>query len=397
MSGRFKKIVIGRGMMGASAARHLAAAVEGVALIGPDEPVDAKTHQGVFGAHYDEARITRTIDPNPVWALLANRSIARYDEIQRESGVTFYHEAGCLMVGPKRGGSNPYVGKILDAAERLSVETELLDAEGLSKQFGYFDFGTGCEGVYQSRDAGYVNPRRLVEAQSVLAKRAGAELIAETVISVEERDGGVVVRTDAGNTYEAEQALVAAGGFSIADRLLPRAVDLTVYARTVAFFEIPEDRAHLYAGMPSLIHEPEEPTDHIYLLPPVRYPDGKTYLKIGGDPDDLKLPTEPDIRNWFRSGGRDSTRKHLKRIVDRLIPSLAETDATMAACVTSFTPQGYPAIGFVPGSRHIAVVTGGCGAAAKSCDEIGRLGAEVLLSGGINDEAYGIDFEPIFR
>ncbi|SMC59408.1 FAD-dependent oxidoreductase [Rhizobium sp. RU36D] len=397
MAGRFKYIVIGRGMMGAAAARYLAQGSDGVALIGPDEPADIPRHGGVFASHYDEARITRTIDPNPVWALLANRAIARYDEIERESGVKFYHEAGCLMVGPRQGGSDPYVGNILEAAGRLSVKTELLDAGQLSNRFDYFDFGHGCEGVFQARDAGYVNPRRLVEAQSILAKKAGATLIAETVVSVREEGSGVVVETDVGGRYEADKVLVAAGGFSIAEGLMPRQIDLKVFARTVAFFEIPEHELGRYAGMPSLIHQPDNPTDHIYLLPPVRYPDGKTYLKIGGDPDDLQLTNEPDIRAWFRSGGRESTRKHLKRIIDQLIPSLANTEPSMSACVTSFTPTGYPAIGFAPGSSRIATVTGGCGAAAKSSDEIGRLGAEVLLAGRINDPDYGVDFQPIFH
>lgn len=397
MTGRFKYIVIGRGMMGAAAARYLAAGSDGVALIGPDEPADVAGHRGVFGSHYDEARITRTIDPNPVWALLANRSIARYGDIERESGIRFYHEAGCLMVGPQQGGTDPYVSNILAAAGRLSVTTDLLDAGQLADRFTYFDFGQGCEGVFQARDAGYVNPRRLVEAQSVLAKKAGVSLVPETVVSVREEGDGVIVETDAGGRYVADKVLVAAGGFSIAEGLLPRQVDLKVFARTVAFFEIPEHELNRYSGMPSLIHQPDDPTDHIYLLPPVPYPDGKTYLKIGGDPDDLLLTNEPDIRAWFRSGGRESTRKHLKRIIDRLIPSLAETEPTMSACVTSFTPTGYPAIGFAPGSSRIATVTGGCGAAAKSSDEIGRLGAEMLLAGRINDPDYGVDFQPIFH
>ena len=104
MAETFRYIIIGRGMMGAAAARHLAAVTDGVALIGPDEPKDPASHEGVFASHYDEARITRTIDPDPVWALLAKRSIARYPQIAAESGVEFFHEAGCLMVGPERGG-----------------------------------------------------------------------------------------------------------------------------------------------------------------------------------------------------------------------------------------------------------------------------------------------------
>jgi sarcosine oxidase len=390
----FKTIVVGRGMMGAAAARYLALGGDGVAVIGPDEPKDWDRHDGVFASHYDEARITRTIDSDPVWARMANRSIARYGAIAAESGIEFYHEVGCLIVGPKRGGRDPYVARVAAAADTLGVETELLSASELKGRFGYFDFGTGCEGVYEGRNAGYVNPRRLVEAQSLLAEKAGARVIRQTVVSVREEAGSCVVTTDDGAVYMAERVLVAAGGFTINENLLPRPLDLSVYGRTVAFFEIPDADLPAYAGMPSLIHQPDDPVDHIYFLPPVRYPDGKTYLKIGGDPDDLPLETELEIRAWFRRGGRITTRNHLQRIIGQIVPSLVHAPISMAACVTSFTPENYPAIGYA--SDRIAVLSGGCGAAAKSSDEIGRLGAELILNGRIVDDAYGDVFQPVF-
>lgn len=392
---RFKSIVVGRGMMGAAAARYLALQGDGVAVIGPDEPKDWANHHGVFASHYDEARITRTIDANPVWARLANRSIARYGEIAAESGIDFYGEVGCLIVGPERGGADPYVSQVEDAARQLGVSIEMLSDTALKARFRYFDFGAQCEGVYEQNNAGYVNPRRLVEAQSLLAEKAGARVIRRTAVSVREEDGFAIVTTDDGAVYSAERVLVAAGGFSINENLLPRPLDLKVFGRTVAFFEIPDDELEAYRGMPSLIHQPENPVDHIYLLPPVRYPDGKTYLKIGGDPDDLQLEAEPEIRAWFRRGGRLTTRDHLHRIITRLVPSLADAPLSMAACVTSFTPENYPAIGFA--SERIAVLTGGCGAAAKSSDEIGRLGAELIQHGRIVDDVYGDVFRPVFR
>ena len=391
---RFKSIVVGRGMMGAAAARYLALSGDEVAVIGPDEPKDWLNHHGVFASHYDEARITRTIDSDPIWARLANRSIARYEEIAAASGIEFYNEVGCLIVGPKRGGRDPYVGQVEQAALQLGVSIEMLSDAALKSKFRYFDFGFDCEGVYEQANAGYVNPRRLVEAQSVLAEKAGARVIRRAAVSVREEGGLAIVTTDDGAVYTAERVLIAAGGFSINENLLPRPIDLKVYGRTVAFFEIPDEELPAYAGMPSLIHQPENPVDHIYLLPPVRYPDGKTYLKIGGDPDDLQLEAEPEIRAWFRRGGRLTTRDHLRRIIAGLVPSLADAPISMAACVTSFTPNNYPAIGFA--SEHIAVLTGGCGAAAKSSDEIGRLGAELILHGRIIDEAYGDVFQPVF-
>ncbi|THV25833.1 FAD-dependent oxidoreductase [Peteryoungia ipomoeae] len=391
----YKTIVVGAGMMGAAAARYLALSSDGVAVIGPDEPVDPGQHHGVFASHYDEARITRTIDSDPIWARLANRSIARYQAIADESGIAFYHEAGCLIVGPERGGADPYVANVVDAASALAVPVEVCDSRRLSTRFPYFEFGTGCEGIHEAKNAGYINPRRLVKAQALLAQRAGATMIRKTAVSVQEEGSLAMVTTEDGHVFTAEKVLVAAGGFTIAERLLPRPLDLKVYARTVAFFEVSEEQQEAMRGMPSLIHQPDDPTNHIYLLPPVLYPDGKAYLKIGGDPDDLLLETEPQIRAWFRRGGRLTTREHLQRIALALVPSLADSPVSMGACVTSFTPGNYPAIGYA--SDRIAVLSGGCGAAAKSSDEIGRLGAELILRGRIEDESYGRCFEPAFR
>ncbi|OHV84207.1 FAD-binding oxidoreductase [Rhizobium sp. LCM 4573] len=395
MAADYKYIIIGRGMMGAAAARHLSQWTDGVALIGPGEPSDYKSHQGVFASHYDEARITRTIDPDPVWALLANRSIARYAEIARESGVDFYSEAGCLVVGPKRTEAPSYVGKVLDAANGLGVSTETLGDADLVRRFPYFSFPAESEGVWEAQNAGHINPRRLVKAQALLAERQGTAIISATVSSVRQEAGKVTVETVEGAAYSAEKVLVAAGGFSINENLLGARLDLKVYARTVTFYEVDEAAMDFWGATPSLIWKWHEGEDGIYLLPPVRYPDGKLYLKIGGDPDDLLLPTEPEVRAWFRSGGRESTHRHLTEVMGRLMPKLDLSRTSMAACVTSFTPTGYPAIAMTRSDR-IGILSGGCGAAAKSSDEIGRLGAELIFRGRIEDEAYQTDFRADF-
>ena len=59
--------------------------------------------------------------------------------------------------------------------------------------------------------------------------------------------------------------------------------------------------------------------------------------------------------------------------------------------MTTYTAHGYPYAGFVEGGR-IALLAGGNGAAAKSSDEIGRLGARLLLDGALGDEGYQSDF-----
>ncbi|MGY5775515.1 NAD(P)/FAD-dependent oxidoreductase [Rhizobium sp. LEGMi135b] len=396
MAADFRFIVVGRGMMGAAAARHLANQTDGIAVIGPDEPEDRASHQGVFGSHYDEGRITRTIDPDADWARLANRSISRYAEIERDSGIQFYAPVGCLVTGPKRGGETSYVGDVLEAADRLGVQTEILGDAELGNKFPFFSFASGSEGVFEPHGAGHISPRRLVKAQSLLAEKAGARVIKQTTLSIRDEGGLAVVTTAEGETFSAEKILLAAGGFSIAENLLQQPVKMKVYGRTVTFFEVSEAEAEALSDMPSLISKAPDDVDSIYMLPPIRYPDGKYYMKIGGDPDDLQFKTEAELRAWFRTDGRDKAREHLTRIFHGLVPGVKRPPALTNSCAVSYSPTGYPMIGYTSSPR-VAVLTGGCGTAAKSSDEIGRLGAELLLAGRIKDEGYSTDFSAHFR
>jgi sarcosine oxidase len=396
MAADFKYIIVGRGMMGAAAARHLAKQTDGVAVIGPDEPEDHKHHAGVFASHYDEGRITRTIDPDADWARLANRSIARYAEIERESGIEFYSEVGCLLVGPKRGGGNSFVADVVNASEQLQARIDVFDDAGLKAEFPYFAFDGASEGVYERKHAGHISPRRLVKAQSLLAEKAGATVIKEVVASIRDEGGFAVVTTAEGNTYRAGKVLSAAGGFSIAQNLLAQPVEMKVRGRTVVYFEVSKEDAAVFAGMPSLITEDANLADSIYLLPPIRYPDGKLYIKIGGDPDDFELDSDEALRAWFRSDGRAHVREHLTRIVRQLVPDLKALSISTASCVTSYSRSTYPMIAYTS-SPCIAVMTGYGGTSAKSSDEIGRLGAELLFEGRIREQGYKTDFAAYFR
>ena len=69
-STNFDVAIVGAGLFGSAAARHLSKVSDGVALIGPKEPQQKSTHKGVFASHYDTSRLTRVIDPNLVWGTL---------------------------------------------------------------------------------------------------------------------------------------------------------------------------------------------------------------------------------------------------------------------------------------------------------------------------------------
>src|SRR6478735_8674212 len=192
----FKVIIVGRGMMGAAAARHLSGMIEGVALIGPREPAERKSHHGVFASHYDEARITRSFDDNKVWATLAARSLDRYGEMEAKSGISFFSEAGCLFTGPPARPGEGFLGRALQVSETLGLDVEALTPAALRERFPQFSLDPSHNGYFEERRAGHINPRALVRAQTMLAEQAGVTVVDATVTSV--RDRGPSVEVEAG-------------------------------------------------------------------------------------------------------------------------------------------------------------------------------------------------------
>ncbi|MEM1235367.1 MAG: FAD-binding oxidoreductase [Pseudomonadota bacterium] len=354
--------VLGAGLIGSAAARHLAAAGHNVTLIGPGEPTDWASHTGVFGSHYDEGRITRQLDPIAFWARTSAASIARYSEIEEQSGISFFREVGGMMAAPDMSRT------IRNAREDGVPFDRLTPHEAAS--FGYH-LPTSVTITHETANAGYVSPRRLVAAQQAAAAKRGARRLEEVVIAVREEASSVRVETDTGS-HSFDRVLWAAGGFGAPHLDLPT----NVQGRTVVMFEVSEAEAERLARLPTLILADGKLID-IYLLPPIRYPDGRTYMKIGGGPENMRLRTEEEMRAWFKSGGDADAARALSAIFHTLLPGIDVVSEHMKPCVTTLLPDDLPAIGVL--SERIAVATAGNGRGAKCSDELGRLGAKALL------------------
>ena len=145
----------------------------------------------------------------------------------------------------------------------------------------------------------------------------------------------------------------------------------------------------------------------MYVLPPIRYPDGTIVLKLGGrkrdDPHEF-LASAGDVVRWYRSAAADSATAvgdpgaadAMAAMLHSLVPGLSPIEVRSDAGADGLTCTGRPFIGAVADGLFVA--TGGCGLAAKSADEIGRLGAAAALSpsGWAEDETtlQAADFEP---
>jgi len=382
-SNRYRVAVIGKGMIGSAAARHLALLTDGVAVIGPDEPPVRADHHDVFGSHYDEGRIYRVLDRDPIWARLASRSIDRYAEIEEQSGVQFHSEVG--MLAASASGSVDFVEAYARTGDALGATFGRLAAAGLRSRFPYLKFGPAGSGAFEYPRAGHISPRRLVAAQTAAAERHGATAIREPVHTVTVDADGVTIATASGRIVLAERALVATGGFANVHAVLPRSVNIVVKGRTIVLAEVTEDVLERLRAMPSLIVDGTAPLDDPYILPPIQYPNGRWYVKLGTGQLGRQLATLDELGDWFRSAGADKDRTLLTETLVSLIPDLAGASIHTDTCVVTATATGYPYVDeVVPGRLYVAV--GGNGKAAKSSDEIGRLGSELALHGSWQDD-----------
>lgn len=354
-------LVVGAGLIGAAAARHLAAdpSVGRVVVIGPDESAVA----GPFGAWHDEARITRVIDAHDVWATLAEESIARYPQIASDGGAPFHQRCGVLYVHE----TEPTFQRQVDVGRRHRAVFE----EHSPADHPYLRTPPGVRLLGEGGDAGIINPRALVANQLRAASAHGAIILRDHVVALDV-DDGVRVRTADGRTVRAGRAVVAAGAYVQAFGLLPP-LPVASVGITALFFRVDGRAAGALDGMPAVMWRGTEVHDDHYMLPPVRYPDGVVWFKIGGHHDSGPLRSPEEIDHWHRSDGAVHEAAELADWVAERIPVLDGREAHRVGCVITETPSGVPIIDEVaPG---VVVATGCAGASAKSSDEIGRLAA----------------------
>ncbi len=64
------------------------------------------------------------------------------------------------------------------------------------------------------------------------------------------------------------------------------------------------------------------PVAYTYILPPIKYPNGKTYIKFGAHDRDKNLTTLDMITDYFRNGPDPAKVKILVDFAKDLIPGI---------------------------------------------------------------------------
>ncbi|XP_072014610.1 peroxisomal sarcosine oxidase-like [Amphiura filiformis] len=379
--------VVGAGLWGSAAAYHASMDPETkVCLIGPDEPTTKQefTERTVFGAHYDEARITRQNVGNMTDAEIARRSHDGFGVLESKTGVSFYNDCSHILFGKAK---SPYVISSKKTSEFLGLEHLLLSNDELSRMFPYLTLGDGNECLLQLSNCGMVNPRRLVSAQKLAASSQGCDIVTSIVNQINEkydqvnRDTILEVVTEDGHMIQSRRVLICTGGFTLSKPLLPPHLlpDLRLAPTQTLRIELSAEDTKTLREMPMISSiVGGNNIEDCYMCPPVTYPDGRTYLKIGHGRR-KHFERNDAIAEWYRSKGDPIITEKMNEMLNRYIPGLQPLSTQIDTCVLSGTPSGLPYIDMI--TPEIGIAVGGNGVGARWSYEVGKIAAKMMTKG----------------
>jgi sarcosine oxidase len=364
-------LIVGNGMFGAAIARHLAPHAE-VTVVGSGAPTDGS---GTYGAHHDEGRIIGDLSRDLVWSELNRRA----REGMTELDPTLITPCGALTATTRSDPGYPSVAARL--REQSGTDIRTLTAHAARADFPMARFGPDETILYQPA-AGHFSPRRYVALATQSAQGNGATVTRGIVQVLRRSAAGVEAELDDGRRLRAGAAIVASGAFAAGSDLLPLPVALRAKSEVYVMAELDDEQAAELDAMPCIIRT----IDHsqladLYVLPPVRYPDGRAYLKFGANTMiDHWLPGPAAVRAWYDHGDDDGPLPAFREVLASLLPDVRVRSWHTRRCADAYTAQRRPYIDVLEPGRLI-IALGGNGRGAQAADAVGQLTAHLALTG----------------
>jgi dimethylglycine dehydrogenase len=378
MKPHYKVVVIGGGIVGTSLLYHLARfGWTDIALVERAELTAGSTWHAAAGFH--------ALNDDPNIAALQGYTIRLYDEIERESGQS----VGMHMTGGISLAASDERWQMLKAEramyETMDMETTLVTPEQIVEMCPLVD-PRGLKGGLYDAHEGYVDAHGATHAFAIAARQRGADiLLRNRVLGLEPRaDGHWDVITEHGRIV-AEHVVNAAG----------------LWARRV--------------GRMTGVELPVVPMSHHYLVTDdvpmlatlgrefvsITDLEGFTYLQPLGKGALLGV-YERDPRHWSPEGapwdyGMDLLPPDVERILPELeigyarFPALAEVGIKRwVNGAFTFTPDGNPLVGPVPGKRNLWVACGCMGGFSQG-SAIGLTLSQWMIHGDPGHDIFGMD------
>jgi len=360
MSETFDVVVLGLGVMGASAVHQLAG--RGVRVLG----LDANQRGHVLGSSHGRSRIIREAYYEAVeYVPLVQRALVQWRELEEETGLDLLLMTGCLNIG--RPGTHVVDG-VIASAKRHGLLSEVLPSDAMRSRFPAFALPESHVGVYQPT-AGVLNADACVGALVDASVARGATIRHGEMVSSWAPDGdGVIVHTPSG-TIRAQKLVITAGPWSasvLADLGLP----LQAVRQYIVHFEPHAPERFSPPGFPAFIWDVAE--GEVYGIP---YLPGSGF-KVGGHD-----PGEPCTPETARRTVTVEEIENVRSIFERCLPGCATTMSMAATCLYTVTPDRHFIIDRHPEHPQISYAAGFSGHGFKFGPTIGEVLADLAIEG----------------
>lgn len=343
---RHDAIVVGLGVHGSAALRHLAA--RGLDVVGLEQ----------FGLHHDlgsshgATRMIRRAYPHPDWDALVDTAYRAWTDLEGASKAQLLDITGGLYAAPK------------DRPDPLrGPGCREVDAEEAARIFPGLRLPTGFTAVHDPR-AGIIDAQETLRAQLTLAERSGAHIHDHTPVLGWEPDGDeIVVRT--GKAVLRTRRLVLCTGPWTAAQVPSLAKHLTVTRIVNAYFATDPAGPLGPSGLGSF--SVDLPQGLLYGFPAT---DGRG-LKAGLDSGPSWDPDAP------RPLATDDELTLLAEAVAQVLPGAGPVTESLT-CLYTMTADRRFVVGEVPGAPQVLVASACSGHGFKFGPAIGEALADLV-------------------
>jgi len=352
--------IVGAGVMGAAAACELAREGASVALI------DQSLMPNPRAASIDHSKVFRFAYPDPFYVKLAVDALERWREIESASGARLITQTGALLLGNHEPS---FESECFDAMRSLELETDKLDSKQLSVRFPQFNSRAVDYAVYDPSGA-ILHAETAVRALIQLARERRVEIVeGQRVIDVKQSGSSLSAVTEFGREIRCKGALIASGPWS--RKLVPFLEhSLTTTRQEIVYFEPkPSDLSFEQSEFPIFLELGSGfygfPIHHAGAMKIANHHKG-----VEVDPN----AAEDRVGEVFV--------QRCRNFFSQFIPGLADARVRETrTCIYNNTPDDDFIIDWHPELDRVLIVTGFSGHGFKFGPTIGRIGAELLMTG----------------
>lgn len=353
--------IVGAGVMGLAAACELAGQGASVTLI------DQSPIPNTQAASFDHSKVFRFAYPDRFYVEMAVDSFKRWQALEAETGARLLTQTGALLIGKRRPS---FETECYEAIRSLGLEAEILERNQVAERFPQFNTAAFAYGVYDPSGA-ISHAETAVRALLDLARQRGVHIIeCQRVTELRNAAGSrVSIMTGAGREIPCNRAMIASGPWTrtfmpfLADKLTTTRQEIVYFEpRTEAFrfesksFPIFLELASGFYGFP--IHQ-------------------NGAMKIANHHKGAEA--DPGSRDDRVS---EQFLDKCRAFFARFIPGLADARVVETrVCVYNNTPDDDFIVDWHPQLDDVLLITGFSGHGFKFGPTIGRIAADLLISG----------------